>query len=218
MPSTQAVIFDRDGVLTQFNPTSALNYINRVLPISFRDLLQHWLAYGARTGFPATAQEESAFFEGLWTELAQEHALSDEARSWLLGFDYTQHMGLFDDVIPLLRRLKAQDVKIGVLSNFTLATLGRSLDVLGLSPWIDAACAATVIGASKPDRAAYLIAAAALGMPPESCLFFDDEPDCVRGAQQAGMGAWLVDRLGKSTEHLPVVRTLAEVEGLLRRA
>ena len=215
MDDAQAVIFDRDGVLTQFNPASALQHINRVLPVSLDALLQHWQAYGSRVGFPATAAEETSFFRGLWHELAQEYGLADDARAWLLTFDYTQHMALYPDVIPLLTALKARDIKTGVLSNFTLATLDRSLEVLGIAQWIDTACAATVIGAAKPDAAAYLTVAATLDVPPERCLFFDDEPACVRGAQQTGMRAWLVDRTGHNTDTtLPSVRGLDEVLGL----
>jgi putative hydrolase of the HAD superfamily len=91
----------------------------------------------------------------------------------------------------LLREAK---LRIGVLSNFALASLEKSLEVSGLSPWIDVACAATVIGASKPDRAAYTIAAQRLGVAPEQCLFLDDEPPCVAGAAACGMHAYLVDR------------------------
>ena len=137
------------------------------------------------------------------------------ALAWLLTFDYTQHMALYPDVIPLLTALTARDIKTGVLSNFTLATLDRSLEVLGIAQWIDTACAATVIGAAKPDAAAYLTVAATLDVPPERCLFFDDEPACVRGAQQTGMRAWLVDRTGHNTDTtLPSVRGLDEVLGL----
>ena len=85
-------------------------------------------------------------------------------------------------------------MKVGVLSNFSLASLDASLRTTGLAPWIDAACAATVIGVAKPNPDAYRIAAAALGVAPADCLFFDDEQECVDGARRVGMTAYRVDR------------------------
>ena len=58
---------------------------------------------------------------------------------------------------------------------------------------------AAVIGFSKPRPEAYLAMARALGVAPEACLFVDDRPECVEGARQVGMRAWLLDRRGKST-------------------
>ncbi|MEZ4558962.1 MAG: hypothetical protein R2854_21425 [Caldilineaceae bacterium] len=75
MDDAQAVIFDRDGVLTQFNPASALQHINRVLPVSLEALLQHWQAYGGRVGFPQRRQRRRASFAVYGTSWPRSTAL-----------------------------------------------------------------------------------------------------------------------------------------------
>ena len=70
----------------------------------------------------------------------------------------------------------------------------RPLAAMGVGDLVDAACAATVIGAAKPDPRAYQIAAARLGVEPQECLFLDDEEACVAGARAVGMTAYRVDR------------------------
>ncbi|MEZ4555614.1 MAG: HAD hydrolase-like protein [Caldilineaceae bacterium] len=75
----------------------------------------------------------------------------------------------------------AQGFKIGVLSNFRWRRWIASLTALGLDGLVDVACAATVIGVSKPDARAYLTICTMLDVAPADSLFFDDEPDCVKG-------------------------------------
>jgi len=83
---------------------------------------------------------------------------------------------------------------VGVLSNFSLASLDASLEAVGIREWIDVACSATVIGYAKPQPEAYRHVARLLQTAPEACLFFDDETPCVVGAEAIGMEAYLVDR------------------------
>lgn len=49
-----------------------------------------------------------------------------------------------------------------------------------------------VLGLRKPDTPAFHAVAETLGLAPEEILFFDDTPDNVRGAIEAGMPARLV--------------------------
>jgi putative hydrolase of the HAD superfamily len=138
--------------------------------------------------------EETAFFQGYWNAIADEVDASPAVRARLLAFDYTICMRAYPDARPALAWARAQGCRIGVLSNFSLATLEPSLVAAGLGDLVDVACAATVIGAAKPQPAAYLTVCRMLKVAPEATLFFDDEIACVEGARQVGMHAWLVDR------------------------
>jgi putative hydrolase of the HAD superfamily len=190
----RAVIVDRDGVLTDFEMAAAATYFAPLLPISLWEMSDRWEAWGAKVGFPRSLAEERRFFAGFWDALADEFGLDDNARVALHGFDYTGYLKPFADAAPALDAARRAGLKIGVLSNFTLASLEPSLEATGLAGMIDAACAATVIGASKPDVKAYRIAADALGAAPREGLCFDAEQPCVDGARAAGMTAYLVDR------------------------
>ena len=114
-------------------------------------------------------------------------------------FEYTSCMLPFLDARPALLEARQRKLGIGVLSNFSLASLDGSLAAVDLAELVDVACAATVIGAAKPDAKAYLTITQLLGVQPEECLFFDDEIACVEGGRAVGMQAYLVDR--QSTKH-----------------
>lgn len=190
----QAVIFDRDGVLLDFDLEAAARFFTPRVPLSLWAISDRWEQWGAQVGFPRSLAEEKSFFEGFWDNICDEFALSTAIRSDLHRFDYTTCLWVYPDVVPALQAAHSAQLRVGVLSNFSLASLEQSLVTTGLAQWVDVACAATVIGVSKPDRAAYLITAERLGVAPEQCWFFDNEEACVEGALACGMQAFLVDR------------------------
>ena len=212
----RAVIFDRDGVLTDFDLTAGEAFFGPRVPLNLWAISERWEQWGRRIGFPKNQSEEDRFFAGFWDALCDELALPEATRRDLHAFDYTTCLTAFADAPPALDAARRAGLAVGVLSNFSLASLDASLRTTGLAPWIDAACAATVIGVAKPDPAAYRIAAARLGVAPQDCLFFDDEADCVEGARRVGMTAYLVDR--RRTAHdlaAGVVADLSALRGLL---
>ena len=190
----RAVIFDRDGVLTYFDIEGAIDFFTPILPLSMEELAQRWEKWGQRVGFPRTLAEEKAFFNGLWDNLSDEFALSDVKRNTLYQFDYTSLIRPYPDARAMLMEAKQQNLLVGVLSNFTLASLERSLSAAGLADLVDIAYSSTMIGAVKPDPNAYLTITNALSVEPEACLFFDDEMPCFEGGQAIGMHAYFVDR------------------------
>ena len=189
-----AVILDRDGVLADFDMEAAARFFTPRLPLSLWEISDRWEAWGARVGFPRSLEEEAEFFHGFWNSLCDELQVDPAIRADLHGFDYTRCMVAYPDVRPALVAARRMGVRIGVLSTFSLASLDVSLAATGLDDLVDVACAATVIGAAKPDPMAYRIAAERLGVPPAACLFLDDEEACVAGARTVGMAAYRVDR------------------------
>lgn len=217
MESFDAVIFDRDGVLTYFAEDEIQAFFAARLPISVEALVGRWQAWGTRVGFPRSTDEEDVFFRGFWNNLADQLQLAPEVRTELLTLSYTRFIRAYADAHPALVAARAAGLQIGVLSNFSLASLIESLQVVGLADLVDIACAATVIGASKPDPAAYNTVLRALQVSPERCLFFDDEQPCVDGARAVGMHAYLVDRGLRSASQRHVVPSLASLTDLLAR-
>lgn len=181
-------------MLLDFDLEAAARFFDPRVPISLWEIFERWERWGQHRGFPHSLEEERSFFVSFWDHLCDELQLSAQTRSDLQNFDYTTCFSVYPDVIPALKTAKDAKLRVGVLSNFALASLDQSLRTTGLAPWIDVACAATVIGVSKPAREAYTITAQHLGVAPEQCLFFDNELPCVEGARESGMRAYLVDR------------------------
>jgi len=79
---------------------------------------------------------------------------------------------------------------------FTLACLSnnnelhwRQRPLRELVRWFHHCYASFEIGLMKPDPAAYQYVISALSLPPDSILFFDDNPECVTAALAVGMRA-----------------------------
>lgn len=205
----RAVVLDRDGVLTDFDLAAGERFFGPRIPLSLWEISVRWQQWGEHMGFPRTLEEERLFFQGLWDSLCDEFDLSDVVRAELHAFDYSSCLSVFPDVLPALQAAQAAGLRVGVLSNFGLASLDLSLAATGLHAWIDVACAATVIGASKPSPAAYAAVLERLGVQAQACLFFDDEAECVAGAQAVGMDAYWVDR--RRTSHDPAAKIAADL-------
>jgi HAD superfamily hydrolase (TIGR01509 family) len=196
--AVQAVLFDRDGVLTYFDVPAATSFFRLVVPISLFELAACWQSFGEAKGFPRSVTEERIFFTKFWNQLTDEFDLQAEQRAVLENLDYTRFIVPYPEVRSVLDQLQTHKIRLGVLSNFSLASLEQSLVSIDLAAYFDVICAATVIGASKPSALAYEIALEGLQVTPEHCLFLDDEAECVDAARRLGLRAYLIHRHGST--------------------
>lgn len=190
----EVVIFDRDGVLLDFDLQAAADYFRPLVSVPLSRLITLWQAYGQRVGFPRDLDEERAFWRGVWRHVASELGLDAETEAQLRQFDYTEILYAYPDALPALQLCLQRSLRTAVLSNFALASIEASLQATGLASGVDFAAAATAIGAAKPEPAAYQYVIDCLGVVPSACLLFDNKPQHVTGARIMGMTAFEVDR------------------------
>jgi putative hydrolase of the HAD superfamily len=210
------VIFDRDGVLSYFDLDAAAAFFRPLIPLSLDRLVARWSAWQQRTGFPRDVEAERLVWSGFWTGLADEFELPGEHRRRLHTFDYTSVIRPFPEARTVLTAVRARGVRCAVLSNFSLASIDASLAAAGLGDLVDLACAGPVVGAMKPDAAAYRIVMDTLQVEPAECLLFDDEPANVVGARALGIRAYRLDRSqAADTLEVGTVRDLASCITLL---
>ncbi|HET6835024.1 MAG TPA: HAD-IA family hydrolase [Acidimicrobiales bacterium] len=102
---------------------------------------------------------------------------------------------MFDAVaFTLMRDARASGRRVGVLSNDAYAIQSRAFfDARPAFKELDAFVDASDIGVSKPEPAAYRIAAEALGLATERIVFLDDAEENVEGARAVGMLGIQVD-------------------------
>lgn len=205
----QAVLFDRDGVLTYFDVESATAFFRPLMPLTVFELGARWHAMGTASGFPRNLAEEKKFFAEFWQQLSKDFHLSPQQLTTLEALDYTRFIVPYPEVRTVLEQLYSAGIRMGVLSNFSMASLEQSLVTAGLAKFFTVMCSALVIGAAKPAPEAYEIAVSALGVRPENCLFFDDETKCIDGAYKAGLRAYLVTR--QATIQDPSIRTIEDL-------
>jgi epoxide hydrolase-like predicted phosphatase len=92
-----------------------------------------------------------------------------------------------EHMFEAIERLKPR-YKIGMLSNVS-RTFMKTFLTEKEKGMFDAMVVSGDIGATKPDKKAYLAAAKALGVAPEECVMIDDREHNCRGAEAVGMKA-----------------------------
>ncbi|MBR8642374.1 HAD-IA family hydrolase [Streptomyces tuirus] len=104
---------------------------------------------------------------------------------------------VFPDVTPLIERLSAADIRIGIVSNFD-DLLFEILDHTRLSTLFDTVLTSYRTGISKPEPRIFHLAAQAIGTAPEATHYIGDSVySDMGGAHAAGLRGILIDRDGK---------------------
>ena len=117
---------------------------------------------------------------------------------------------LYEDTIPCLEALKAAGHRMAILSNWDYS-LHRVVEMLGIRDYFDVVIASLEEGPEKPDPALFQIALDRLGVQREDTIHVGDNPlDDLRGAQDFGMRALLLDRSAIDPRP-PVINTLRSV-------
>ena len=124
---------------------------------------------------------------------------------------------LYDDVVPFLARLRADGIKIAVVSNCAENTRPLLLS-LGVDKLADALILSCEVGAAKPAAEIFQCALDWLGVTAEVALFVDDQPGYCAGSVAVGISTVQIVRGevdGKAAAAgTSVVRSLPEVEAM----
>lgn len=226
----QAVIFDRDNTLLMFDKQKIAHFGAKIyaiaphVPIAAAETL--WETW--HEAWPRTVEEEPAFWRAFTTHLSQRYTLTEPAIAALceLFEQYHTCFSPFDDANQCLHALHDAGMRLGLLTNFELPSIARTLQHAGINPDLfEVSLSSGTLGTWKPDPRAYRAIARALDLPPSACAFVDDDPLNVAGARAEGMHAFLLDRKRKyrdlseqiieSLEPLPLALSRAVTVGTL---
>jgi len=120
------------------------------------------------------------------------------ARARLL--DPTDVFRVFADTLPALRGLKAQGIRLAVLSNWD-NSLHRVIESHGLSEYFEVVIASLEEGVEKPEPLIFEILLERLGCRADQVLHVGDNPlDDFQGARGAGLHGRIIDRSSPSPE------------------
>lgn len=127
---------------------------------------------------------------------------------------------LYADAAPTLSSLRAQGLKLGLITNGSVRMQSRKLECLALSPMFDTILISDAEGIRKPDRRIFHRALERLNTNPPQAVFVGDHPEVdVAGARAAGLQAiWRRDPIvsGK-VEADAVIEKLGDLLALLGR-
>jgi 2-haloacid dehalogenase len=126
------------------------------------------------------------------------------------------------EVPSALEGLRAANVRLGLLSNFTPAMLGGSIHASRLDGVFGHVLSTDRVRTYKPDPRAYELGLDALGLPRERIVFAAFAGWDAAGAKRFGYPTIWVNRLGAPVEDLgapapdAIVRTLSDVVDFVR--
>ena len=92
----------------------------------------------------------------------------------------------FGYAVPWLKELKRMGLNVYYLSNYSAFSIAANPDVLDFIPYMDGGVFSFEVKAVKPDPEIYRCLCDKYDLKPEECLFTDDIPANVKGAQACG--------------------------------
>ncbi|OOC59119.1 beta-phosphoglucomutase [Paenibacillus ihbetae] len=184
MSPITACLFDLDGVLVD---TAKYHYIA-------------WKRLAGELGFEFTEQDNERLkgvsrmasldilleIGGLSPDEETKQDLAAKKNAW-----YVEYISSMDasEILPgaleFIQSLKERGIKVALGSASKNAML--ILNNTGLTPYFDAIIDGTKTQQAKPDPEVFTLGARELGVPPESCVVFEDAEAGVEAAIRAGM-------------------------------
>jgi len=182
MRELQAVLFDMDGTLIDSEAlwvdAIELALRQRGATLTHADAIR--LVYGH--AWPDIFRQIERTYPGLYpSRQAMEAVTTPLFREYRSRRDIRIHPS-----IELLKRL-AKQLPVVIVSGSSRARVRETVETLGLGPCLRGYFACEDVPAGKPDPAGFLLAARFLGVPPTSCLVFEDSAAGVTAAKAAGM-------------------------------
>ena len=177
------VVFDVGGVLLDWNP----RYLYRKL-FDDEDKMEYFLTHICSNTWNLMQDAGRSFADGV-IELSTrypDHAdliAAYDAR-WLETLK-----GTIDKSVILLERLKKQDTPVYAITNFSQEKFNLTRQQFNFPKLFDGVIVSGEVRLIKPDPAIYLRLLMDYQLQAEDCVFIDDSPVNVAGAQRVGMHA-----------------------------
>jgi epoxide hydrolase-like predicted phosphatase len=87
-------------------------------------------------------------------------------------------------MLDFVRAARARGIRTGLISN---SWGSQRYDRILLDELFDGVVISGDVGVRKPDPAIYVLGAAAIGLPPQECVYVDDLPGNLKPARELGM-------------------------------
>ena len=183
MRQPEAVIFDMDGVLIDSEP------IHIEIERKLFDKLGIAVSAEIHRLYLGTAGDF------MYNDIKKRFGLS-QSLAELLEFDEKfrvdyfkslEVMNLNEGVLNFLTQIKRSGIKLAVATSSSPAMAKTLLERCGIISFFDAVVTTSEAGKSKPGPEVYLLAARKIDVNPFNCLVFEDSPNGLSAAINAGM-------------------------------
>ena len=180
LPPIRAVIFDLDGVIRHFAPSTPIDIAHGLVPgtveaTAFEPDVLALVTTGAIT--------HDVWFDTVEARLIERHGT--KALGAAAAFA-TLPLRVDQAVLVLSDQLRAMGILTAVLTNGT-TRVEAEVAAHNIPEHFDGFFNSARIGFAKPDRRAFEHVATTLGIPPTECAFTDDSAYKMTGAAELGM-------------------------------
>lgn len=219
MSIIQAVFFDLGDTLVKISDVTLTKICKRIsgfrsTPLNTDEYTRVWINEWVKRSSPSetklikdikTDASERLYWKYFVESLFPSLGISSdqpELIEWLIDI-YTSPQSLvcFDDVHQVLSELKNKNLTLGIISNAFPST-DKILDHLNLRQYFKYIFLSFELPFAKPEPQIYQFAAEKTNIPIENIIFIDDRWSFVKGAQEANMNAWLIERFSEEQSGL----------------
>jgi glucose-1-phosphatase len=182
MNEIDCFLFDLGGVLVNWDGIVPLVDLTNGR-LTLERARRFWLESVWVRKFEAGRCNPETFAEGVVAELE----LGIEPAAFLAAF-YSWDKGPLPGALELVLALKER-YQVACLSNNNVLHWNNPVLRL-LTSHFDPAIASFQVGLMKPDRVIFDVAIRRIGKPAQKIVYFDDNPECVEAAREAGLRAY----------------------------
>ena len=120
----------------------------------------------------------------LQSAIASAPQYEKEIRQTLANAAHAFHKNEY--AVPWVQELKKLGLHVYYLSNYSAFSIKANPGVLDFIPYMDGGVFSYQVKAVKPEPEIYRCLCEKYGLKPEECLFTDDVPENIKGAQACG--------------------------------
>jgi HAD superfamily hydrolase (TIGR01509 family) len=180
--SKEAAIFDMDGVLIDSQPLHYQTDISVLKRAGYPASLETVIPY---TGV-SNPDRWPRYKETLSLKPAVEQLIEWQTEILIETFK-NEDTPAIEGIPELLAKLRDERIKTAVATSSQHALIDLTLRKAGIIGFFDALVSGEDVKIGKPAPDVFLFAAEKLGAPPERCVVFEDSPNGIASAKNAGM-------------------------------
>jgi beta-phosphoglucomutase len=198
MPGPQAFIFDLNGTMIDdmpYHSAAWFSILNEDLKAGLTREEVNQQMYGKNEELL-----DRIFGKGHFTKEEMANISSKKERAYQAAF--RPYLQLIAGLPALLEKASRHQIRLAIGSAAILFNIDFVLDNLGIRPYFQAIVSADDVTVSKPDPETFVKAARILGVPPETCIVFEDAPKGVEAALRAGMSSIVLTTMHEKKEFL----------------
>lgn len=194
----RAVILDYGGVLVARHPHFP-SFIKAAADLGVSAEVLKQSVYGDKNELWDRAKVGAISEEAYWLTIAQRLNLPVDQIKWLRSQVF-ETVVLHTEFVEYTKTLK-NTVRLAILSN-AIPSFSDTWKILGFYAWFDVLINSAVEKVAKPDPAIFELAAERIGVPPQDCVFVDDQAKNTNAAARLGFHTILYETHEQAIQEL----------------